>query len=176
MEYLLVCLIEKLSIINIEIYFLTLFLIIIVVFFFLILVKEKNIVNETKTENANENDLDHNSTEMCQSDVIDLNIKEVESKLNGENDVKLKEKEKEISEIVHDAGDQPMCNGFESQNGDVNTNSVVQNENAMDQETPPEDVQDSRGNRRSHSPSSQTPSDKTDSSSKSLPSTLSCIV
>lgn len=128
-------------------------------------VKEKNIVNETKTENANENDLDHNSTEMCQSDVIDLNIKEVESKLNGENDVKLKEKEKEISEIVHDAGDQPMCNGFESQNGDVNTNSVVQNENAMDQETPPEDVQDSRGNRRSHSPSSQTPSDKTDSSS-----------
>jgi hypothetical protein len=39
---------------------------------------------------------------MCQSDVIDLNIKEVESKLNGENDVKLKEKEKEISEIVHE--------------------------------------------------------------------------
>jgi hypothetical protein len=50
--------------------------------------------------------------------------------------------------------------------------SGVQNENAMDQETPPEDVQDSRGNRRSHSPSSQTPSDKTDSSSKSLMSTF----
>ncbi|XP_052084802.1 SRSF protein kinase 3-like isoform X2 [Mytilus californianus] len=130
-------------------------------------VKEKNIVNETKTENANEkeNNVEHNSTEMCQPDIIDLNIKEVESKLNVENEKKSVEEGQQNSEVVHDAGDVPMCNGFESQNGDVNTNFSSKCETAMDQEVPQEEAQDNRGNRRSHSPSSQTPSDKTDSSS-----------
>ncbi|CAG2217997.1 SRPK2 [Mytilus edulis] len=128
-------------------------------------VKEKNIVNETKTENANENNVEKIHRKTCQPDIIDLNIKEVESKLNVENEKKSVEEGQQNSEVVHDAGDVPMCNGFESQNGDVNTNFSSKCETAMDQEVPQEEAQDHRGNRRSHSPSSQTPSDKTDSSS-----------
>lgn len=127
-------------------------------------------MNETKTENANENNVEKKSTEMCQPDIIDLNIKDVESKLNVENEKKSVEEGQQNSEVVHDAGDVPMCNGFESQNGDVNTNFSSKCETAMDQEVPQEEAQDHRGNRRSHSPSSQTPSDKTDSSSKYLSS------